>query len=62
MVLIYDSKYFKHLGMLQMHWLGSYLVADITDSRTVQLVQLYGILRPGWVNGALLKPLTPVFQ
>jgi hypothetical protein len=59
-VLLYDNKYQKHPGKLQMHWLGPFIVAEIHDSGVVKLVQLDGILRPRWVNGACLKPYLSV--
>ena len=31
LVLLYDNKFLKHLGKLQMHWLGPYLVNSITS-------------------------------
>jgi hypothetical protein len=39
-----------------MHWLGPFIVAEIRPSGAVRLMQLDGMLRPGWVNGARLKP------
>lgn len=59
LVLLYDSKYQKHPGKLQMHWLGPFTVADIRKTGAVQLAQLDGTLREGWVNSARLKPFTP---
>ena len=37
LVLLYDSKFLKHPGKLQMHWLGPYLVNSITSGGAVQL-------------------------
>ena len=37
LVLLYDSKFMKHLGKLQMQWLGLYLVHSINSRGTVQL-------------------------
>jgi hypothetical protein len=51
-VLLYNSKYQKHPGKLQMHWLGSFIVVEVRESGAVRLVQLNGILYLGWVNGA----------
>ena len=31
LVLLYDSKFTKHPGKLQMHWLGPYLIYSITS-------------------------------
>ena len=55
-VILYGSQYQKHLGKFFMHWLGPFIVAEIQRSGAVRLVQLDGMLRPGWVNGARLKP------
>lgn len=55
-VLLYDSKYLKHPGKLQMHWHGLFYVAKVRNSGTVKLAQLDGILLPSWVNSARLKP------
>jgi hypothetical protein len=55
-VLLYDSRYQKHPGKLCMHWLGPFIVVEIRPSGAVRLVQLDGMLWPGWVNGAHLKP------
>ena len=37
LVLLYYSKSMKHLGKLQMHWLGLYLVHLITYGGAIQL-------------------------
>ena len=37
MVLLYDNKFAKHLGKLQMHWLGPYVIKFITNEGVVQL-------------------------
>jgi hypothetical protein len=55
-VLLYDSWYQKHLGKLRMHWLGPFMFMEIRTSGAVRLTQMDGLLRPGWVNGARLKP------
>jgi hypothetical protein len=54
-VLLYDSKYQKVPGKLQMHWIGPFIVAKIRESRAIKMTQLNGILCPGWVNYAQLK-------
>jgi hypothetical protein len=59
MVLLYDSKYLKDPGKLQMHWFSPFLVADIRYFSFVYLAQLDGILWLGWLNGTHLKPFTP---
>ena len=56
LVLLYDSKFIKHPGKLQMHWLGPYLVHSITYGGVVQLQQLDGAVLPTLVNGSRLKP------
>jgi hypothetical protein len=45
-VFLYDSKYQKHPGKLQMHWLGPFIVVEIWESGVVRLVQLDGIIHP----------------
>jgi hypothetical protein len=54
--LLYDSRYQKHPGKFFMHWLGPFIVAEIQHSGAVRLAQLDGMMRPGWVNDAHLKP------
>ena len=56
LVLLYDSKFMKHPGKLQMHWLGPYLVHSITSGGAVQLQQLDGALLPKLVNVIRLNP------
>ena len=56
LVLLYDRKFIKHLGKLQMHWLGPYLVYSITSEGAVQLQQLDGTVLLTLVNGSHLKP------
>ena len=55
-MLLYDSKFIKHPGKLQMHWLGPYLVDSITTGGAVQLQQLDGVVLSMLVNGIPLKP------
>ena len=50
LVLLYDIKFLKHPGKLQMHWLGPYLVNSITSGGAVQLQQLDGVVLPKIVN------------
>ena len=38
-----------------MHWLGPYVLKEITDGGTVQLAKLNGEPFPGRVNGSILK-------
>ena len=55
-VILYESRFQKFPGKLQMHWLGPYFVIEIRDSGAVRLAQLDDTVLPGWVNGACLKP------
>ena len=55
LVLLYDNKFLKHPGKLQMHWLGLYLVNSITSVGAVQLQELDGMVLPKLVNGSHLK-------
>ena len=55
LVLLYDSKFEKFQGKLRMHWLGPYVVKEVTDEGTVQLVKLNGEPFPRRVNGSHLK-------
>ena len=56
MVLLYDKKFAKHPGKLQMNWLGPYMIHFITDGGVVKLLYLDGALLPKLVNGSRLKP------
>ena len=51
-VLIYDSKFFKHLGKLKTHWLGPYVVKEITDGGAVKLEKIDGIQVRGLITGS----------
>ena len=51
LVLLYDSKFDKFPGELRMHWLGPYIIKEITNRGAVQLVKLNGKPFPGKVNG-----------
>ena len=55
-MLLYDSKFMKHPGKLQMHWLGMYIVHLITSGGAVQLQQLDGVVLPKLVNRSRLNP------
>jgi len=55
LVFLYDSKFTKFLGKFKMHWLGPYVVREITDGGAVQLVKLNGEFFMGKVNGICLK-------
>ncbi len=41
-----------------MHWLGPYVIKEITDGGVVQVVKLNGEPFPGKLNGSFLKPYT----
>ena len=55
-VLMYDSKFFKHLGKLKTHWLGPYVVKEITEGGAMKLEKLDGTKFRGIINGIRLKP------
>jgi len=57
-MLLYDSKFEKILGKFRMHWLGPYMVKEVTDEGAVQLVKLNGEPLPSKLNGSSLKPYT----
>ena len=40
LVLLYHSQFAKHPGKFRQHWLGPYLVKEITDGGVVQLATL----------------------
>ena len=42
LVLMYYSKFFKHLGKLKTHWLGPYVIKEISDGGVVKLEKLDG--------------------
>lgn len=42
LVLLYDSKFNIFNGKSRIHWLGSYVIKEITDGDAVQLVKLKG--------------------
>lgn len=56
LVLLYDSKFVHHPRKLNMHWLGSYIVNEITDGGKVRLATLSSEYLPRYVNGIWLKP------
>ena len=53
---MYDSKFVKHLGKLQMHWIGTCVINSITTGGAVQLQQLDGVMLLKLVNANRLKP------
>ena len=56
LVLLYESKFMKHPGKLQMHQLGPYLVQSITSGVVVPLQKLDSVVLLKLVNGNHLKP------
>lgn len=58
LMLLCDSKFEKISGKFRIHWLGPYVVKEITDGGVVQLVKLNGEPFPCKVNGNCLKPYT----
>jgi len=58
LVFLYDSGFDKFPGKFRMHWLGPYVIKEITDGGAVQLVKLNGECFLGKVNGNHLKPYT----
>ena len=55
-MLLYDSKFMEHLGKLQMHWLGPYIVHSIISGGAFQLQQSDGVMLSKLVNGSCLNP------
>lgn len=55
LVLLYNIKFTTFLGKFQIHWLGPYIVKEITDGGTIQLTNLNGDPFAGRVNGSKLK-------
>eukprot|EP00253_Pinus_taeda_P029266 PITA_29266 len=58
LVLLYDSKFEKVPGKLCMHWLGPYVIKEVTDGGVVPLAKLNGDPFSGRVNGSCLKLYT----
>ena len=56
LVLMYDNKFFMHLGKLKTHWLGPYVVKEISDGGAMELEKLDGTKVRGIINGSRLKP------
>ena len=56
LVLLYDSRFFKFPGKLQMHWIGPYEVVDVNPNGSLQLKDFEGNLLPTRINGFRLKP------
>lgn len=58
LVLLYDSKFEKFSGKFRMYWLGPYVVKEVIDRGTIQLVKLNGEPFLGKVNGSRLNLYT----
>jgi hypothetical protein len=56
LVLLYDSRFFKFPGKLQIHWLGPYEVMDVNPNGSLQLKDFEDKLLPTRINGYRLKP------
>eukprot|EP00253_Pinus_taeda_P024972 PITA_24972 len=55
LVLMYDIKFMKFPGKFQIHWLGLYVIKEITNGGEVQLANLNEELFPGRINGSQSK-------
>jgi len=55
LVLLYDSNFMKFPGKFKMHWLGTYIVKNISNCGAVQLAKLHEEKLPRRVNGIQLK-------
>ena len=55
LVLMYDKTNFKHPGKMKTHWLGPYVVKEITDGGAVKLENLNGTKVRGLINGIELE-------
>jgi hypothetical protein len=56
LVLLYDSRFMKFPGKLQIHWLGPYEVVDVNPNGSLQLKDFDGKILPTRINGYRLKP------
>jgi hypothetical protein len=55
LVLLYDNKFMQHPGKFIMHWLGPYVIQQVTEIGVVRLETLNGEVFGGMVNGSWLK-------
>jgi hypothetical protein len=55
LVLLYDSTYLYHPGKFFMHWLGSYVIKQITKTGVAHFGNLDGQILDRMVNGNRLK-------
>jgi len=58
LVLLYDKKFEKFPGKLRMHWLGQYVIKEVTNGGVVQHSKLNGEPFHRRVNGSPLKLYT----
>ena len=56
LVLMYENNFFKHLGKMKTHWLGPYVVKEITEGGAMKLEKLDVTKVKGLINGSRLKP------
>ena len=56
LVLLYDNKFDKFPGKFRIHWLGPYVIEEISNGGAVQLVKLNEYPFQGKVNGSRLNP------
>lgn len=52
LVVLYHIKFTKFLGKFQMHFMGPYIIKEIKDGGTVQLMKLNAEIFPGKINGS----------
>ena len=52
LVLLYENKFFQHLGKFRMRWLGPYEIQHVTDGGSMRLKDLIGIELKGMINGS----------
>jgi hypothetical protein len=55
LVLLYDNKFMQHPGKFRMHWLGPYVIKEVTEAGVAQLETLNGEALKGHVNESRLK-------
>ena len=53
---MYDSKFSKHLRNMKTHWLGPYVVKEITNEGAIKLEKLDGTEVRALINGSRMKP------
>jgi hypothetical protein len=55
LVLLYHNKLMQHPGKFKMHWLGPYVIKQVTKACVAQLETLDGEVLGGMVNGSRLN-------